>query len=171
MPQIIDLGGAPANEPCAQLGHTPDFRRINQLEVHAYRAAIQARFGPPPPGCALVTVHNAHDFGVYLTLGLKITAPSGSSEEVDAYATAVEDGLSSWLEAGFAPPVEYDDAVAYRVRSDIDGIIMGALSTTRPAADGRFPIPDFAVLHANLARAFPRQAQAFRQSLGQRVAA
>ena len=50
MSDIIDLGGAPANEDCAQLGHTPDFERLNRLEVAAYRAAIIARFGPPPDG-------------------------------------------------------------------------------------------------------------------------
>ena len=31
MSDIIDLGGAPANEDCAQLGHTPDFERLNRL--------------------------------------------------------------------------------------------------------------------------------------------
>jgi len=40
MSDIIDLGGAPANEDCAQLGHTPDFERLNRLEVAAYRAAM-----------------------------------------------------------------------------------------------------------------------------------
>ncbi len=38
MSDIIDLGGAPANEDCAQLGHTPDFERLNRLEVATYRA-------------------------------------------------------------------------------------------------------------------------------------
>ena len=35
MPITIDLGGAPAEEDCAQLGQTDDFARINQLEVLA----------------------------------------------------------------------------------------------------------------------------------------
>ena len=35
MPITIDLGGAPANEDCAQLGHTPDFAAVNRLEVDA----------------------------------------------------------------------------------------------------------------------------------------
>lgn len=33
MYDTYDLGGTPANEPCAQLGHTEDFSRINRLEV------------------------------------------------------------------------------------------------------------------------------------------
>jgi hypothetical protein len=74
MSDIIDLGGAPANEDCAQLGHTPDFERLNRLEVAAYRAAIIGRFGPPPDGCTLVSVTNRHDFGVYYSLGLKVDA-------------------------------------------------------------------------------------------------
>src|SRR3546814_12289724 len=62
MSNIIDLGGAPANEDCAQLGHTPDFERLNRLEVAAYRAAVIARCGPPPDGCALISITTRHDF-------------------------------------------------------------------------------------------------------------
>src|SRR3546814_21168986 len=50
MSNIIDLGGTPANEDCAQIGHTPDFERLNRLEVATYRAAVIARCGPPPDG-------------------------------------------------------------------------------------------------------------------------
>lgn len=169
MQNVIDIGGAPANEDCAQLGHTPDFARINRFEVDCYRAAIQARHGPPPPGCALVTIRNNHDFGVYLTVGLKVTAPHGSDPEVDAYCEAVEDGLGSWLEAGFAPPVRYDDEAGITIERDLGAVIQGALATTRPTSGGRFPIPDFAVLHANLQRVFPEHAEAYRRSAEQGV--
>jgi len=37
---IVDIGGAPANEDCAQLGQTENFAAINRLEVDTYRAAI-----------------------------------------------------------------------------------------------------------------------------------
>ena len=46
MPYNVDIGGAPANVVCAQLGRTPDFERTNRLEVAAYKAAIIARFSP-----------------------------------------------------------------------------------------------------------------------------
>src|SRR3546814_11874262 len=80
MSDIIDLGGAPGHEDCAQLGHTPDFERLNRLEVAAYRAAVIARFGPPPDGCALVFITNRHDFGIYRTPGLKVVAGARSEE-------------------------------------------------------------------------------------------
>ncbi|WP_337847802.1 hypothetical protein [Sphingomonas sp.] len=161
MSDTIDLGGAPGNEDCAQLGHTPDFDRLNRLEVATYRAAIIARFGSPPDGCALVSVTNRHDFGVYRTLGLEVDAIAARREPGASYIAAVQDGLGSWVEAGFAPPVRYDDGMAPAVDRDrIDDIVMGALIATRPDASGRFAIPDFEILHRNLAAAYPRSAEA-----------
>lgn len=167
MSDIIDLGGAPANEDCAQLGHTPDFERLNRLEVATYRAAIIARLGPPPEGCALVTLTNRHDFGVYYTLGLEIDAGAARRDpKVAAFAEAAGEGLGSWIEAGFAAPVRYDDGEAPKVdRASIDDIVTGALMATRPHPDGRFAIPDFAILHRNLAAAYPRSAEAAQQIL------
>ncbi|AGH51900.1 hypothetical protein G432_21105 (plasmid) [Sphingomonas sp. MM-1] len=76
------------------------------------------------------------------------------------------DGLASWVEAGFAPPVRYDDGRAPAVDRDrIDDIVMGALLATRPDPLGRFPIPDFEILHRNLAAAYPRCAEAANRSL------
>ena len=51
MPYFVDIGGTPANEPCAQLGQTPNFDVLNKLEVLAYKYAIIARYGSPPAGC------------------------------------------------------------------------------------------------------------------------
>ncbi|MCF8707001.1 hypothetical protein [Rhizorhapis sp. SPR117] len=166
MSDIIDLGGAPANEDCAQLGHSPDFERLNRLEVAVYRAAIIARFGPPPEGCALVSITNRHDFGIYRTLGLRVDGIVARRELAAAYIAAVEDGLGSWIEAGFVPPVRYDDgSVPVIERDHIDDIVTGALIATRPAASGRFAIPDFEILHRNLAAAYPRSAEAARALL------
>lgn len=167
MSNIIDLGGAPANEDCAQLGHTPDFERLNRLEVAAYRAAVIARCGPPPDGCALISITNRHDFGIYRTLGLRIDADAfRRNPSVAAYAETVQDGLASWVEAGFAPPVRYDDGRAPAVDRDrIDDIVTGALIATRPDPSGRFPVPDFEILHRNLAAAYPASAEAARTLL------
>lgn len=172
MSDIIDLGGAPANEDCAQLGHTPDFERLNRLEVAAYRAAVIARFGLPPDGCALISVTNRHDFGNYRTLGLKVDAGAYRCHPlVAAYAEAVQAGLASWVEAGFAPPVRYDDGRAPAVDRDrIDDIVTGALLATRPGPSGCFPVPDFEVLHCNLAAAYPASAEAARALLQETVA-
>ena len=162
MPITIDLGGAPANEDCAQLGHTPDFATVNHFEVLAYRAALIAVYGAPPAGCRLAPITNRHDFGDYATLALVISddAHLGSAR---AYATRVEDGLGSWLEAGMAPPITYDDARAIFTRDSIRDVILGALSTTRPDERDGFPIPALATLHANLVAGFPEEAARFRQ--------
>lgn len=166
MSDIIDLGGAPANEECAQLGHTPDFDKLNRLEVGAYRAAIIARYGPPPEGCTLISLTNRHDFGVYRTLALKVAVPPLGSKAVAPYVQAIQDGLGYWHEAGFAAPVRYDDGAAPAVeRGSVDEIVKGALLATRPDASGRFPIPDFELLHRNLAAAYPHCAEAAQRVL------
>lgn len=161
MSDIIDLGGAPANEDCAQLGHTPDFDKLNRLEVAAYRAAIIACHGLPPEGCSLVTVTNRHDFGIYRTLGLKIDALPSQRKTAFSYIEAVQDGLGHWHEAGFAAPVRYEEGGPPALdRDGIDEIITGALLATRPDGSGKFPIPEFETLHRNLAAAYPACAEA-----------
>lgn len=163
MSYIIDIGGAPANEDCAQLGRTPDFEAVNNFEVFAYKLAIIARHGTPPEGCRLTTHANRHDFGTYRTLALQMDAED--DEAVQAYAEAVEEGLGSWIEAGFSPPVSYEQSVATIHRPDPSELVIGALLTTRPNPDGSFALADFATLHGNLAAAFPQQAEAARQRL------
>ena len=156
MSNIIDLGGAPANEDCAQLGQTPDFDTVNAHEVFAYKLAIIARFGEPPAGCRLKPLANRHDFGTYRTLSLRID--DEEDEQVGAYVDLVENGLGSWLEAGFSPPITYEGSVGTIHQLDVTELLIGALQTTRPDADGTFPIPDFEVLHTILASAFPEEA-------------
>src|SRR3546814_5651983 len=109
-------------------------------------------------GCALVFITNRHDFGIYRTLGLKVDAGAYRRDpSFAAYVEAAQDGLASWVEAGFEPPVRYADGRAPAVDRDrIDDLVMGALLATRPDPLGRFPIPDFEILHTNLAAAYPR---------------
>ena len=111
-----------------------------------------------------MTVVNRHDFGVYHTLGLAAEAEAASRPHVAAYRDAVEDGLGFWHAAGFIAPVVYHGAAAVSVRT-LERAIVGAWQTTRRNPDGRFPIADFARLHANLAAAFPAEAEAFRAAM------
>jgi hypothetical protein len=163
MPYHIDLGGAPANEPCAQLGHTPDFAAVNLFEVNAYMLAVIALHGLPPKGCRLAPYANAHDFGTYRTLVLHID--DEADETVAAYAEAVEEGLSSWISACFSPPVEYDGCIATIPRREHSEVLIGALLVSRPRPDGTFAIPDFERVHTNLTAAFPEAAEAARARL------
>ena len=43
MPEYLPLGPGPTDEPCASLGITPDFARLNALELAVYEAALIAR--------------------------------------------------------------------------------------------------------------------------------
>ena len=166
MPYFIDLGGAPANEECAQLGHTQGFSDMNAYAVAAYHVGIIARFGQPPPGCRLAALANRHDFGTYRTLVLHVENELDAA--VRSYADQVEEGLGSWLEAGITPPVSYEGTLATISHRDRAELIIGALQTTRPDADGSFPLADFAVLHRHLSEAFPAEAVTARARLAER---
>ena len=166
MSYFVEIGAAPANAECAQLGQTRDFERINSLEVKLYAAALQARYGVPPAGCALKSVVNRHDFGNYLTLAVRVDEQVDGSPSVRQYLDRVEDGLASWIEAGFGPPIEYQhDGIASTGGRTFEDIVMGALRTTRPDPSGVFPLADFEVLHTNLTMAFPTLAAEVRQQL------
>jgi hypothetical protein len=166
MRKVIDIGAAPANADCAQLGQTRDFAIINRLEVRLYAAAIQARFGVPPAGCTLKPLLNRHDFGDYLTLALEVDDGVPTDGDVDAYIEAVENGLGSWIEAGFAPPIRYlADMTATTDGRSFEDIVMGALRTTRADEAGNWPVADFETLHSNLAAAFPALAEAVRAQM------
>lgn len=166
MPITIDLGGAPANEDCAQLGITPDFRAVNLFEVLSYRAAIIAVHGPPPEGCRLEPVSHRHDFGTYATLALIIQddAPLGPARN---YADTVEDGLGNWHEAVMAPPVTYHDGIARWHKRTASDVVFGVLMSTRPHDDGRFRIPAFATIHSNLSAAYETEAARFAALQGE----
>lgn len=158
MPHIIDIGGTPANENCAQLGQTDDFERLNRLEVEAYKAALIGRYGPPPAGCELVELRNPHDFGRYFTLGIRIADEDAAISAAADYIEQVENGLGSWLEAGFRAPVSYDDAGKPTEVRELADVIVSALLITRPARDGVFDIPENAAIHQHLVDAYPSAA-------------
>ncbi|MEP9404560.1 hypothetical protein [Sphingomonas sp. VNH70] len=167
MPHYIDLGAGPAEADCAQLGRTENFARLNRLELVAYRAALIARFGPPPAGCGYDIRDNHHDFGIYRTLILRIDPAMAEDATVVTYGELVENGLGSWIEAGLTAPVEYDarsQAVSVR---DLRDVIVSALLVTRPGTDGSFPVADFATLHGNLTQAWPEEAATARVRLAE----
>lgn len=158
MPHIIDIGGTPANENCAQLGQTKDFERLNRLEVAAYKAAVIGRYGPPPAGCELVELRNPHDFGRYFTLGIRVADEDAAIAAAADYLEKVENGLGSWLEAGFRAPVSYDDAGNPTEVRELSDVIVSALLITRPTPDGVFAIPENAVIYQHLVDAYPTAA-------------
>lgn len=166
MPITIDIGVAPANEDCAQLGLTPDYSAANRLEVLAYRAAIIAVHGTPPEGCRLEPKSNHHDFGTYCSLVLTITdeAPVRGAH---AYAAAVESGLGHWTEAAMAPPITYCDSIARWHKRTASDVVLAMLMSTRPDEDGHFRIPAFSTIHGNLTDAYPAEAARFAALQGE----
>lgn len=155
MTYTVEIGAAPINEECAQLGQTNDFEAINRLEVRLYRAAIIARYGVPPEGVTLRAKANAHDFGTYRELVAEVSDAVKDDPAVAEYIAQVEDGLFSWLCAGFAPPVRYKPGcIADSEGRTFDQIVAGAMMTTRPKPDGSFFPPDNKTLHDNLCAGF-----------------
>lgn len=156
MALIIEIGAAPCNEDCAQLGRTENFETLNRLEITLYRAAIIAAYGVPPEGVTLGSKSNHHDFGTYRELVARVATDKADEPEVCAYIERIEEGLSSWISAGFPPPVQYDrDGTATTHVRDADESIRSAMMVTRPNAHGAFFPADNEHLHRNLLAAFP----------------
>jgi len=142
MTETLILGGCPAEEDTAQLGRTPDFTRLNRLEVDCYQAALVARYGPPPAGATFARDGSDHDFGRYTELALRFDP---EDEAAVAYSTLIGEGLGRWFHAGFTAPVEYPDSTSPRLHhADLACAIRSAIITMRP------PYPDGERAIANL---------------------
>ena len=161
MPEYLPLGPGPTDEACASLGITPDFARLNALELAVYEAALIAVHGPPPGGTRFVIRHNRHDFGDYAELTLRLDTLSPATI---AYAKRVEPGLRTWIGAGFRAPVNYGEGPGHpRPQfAGAENAIISALVAARPNADGNFACAAFAETWRNLEPAYPASAAAAR---------
>ena len=89
----IEIGAAPNEEDCAQVGG-PDYARRARAECERYIKAIRAKLGPEPEGAELRIKLNAHDFGNYLEVVCDFDADNLESR---AYALAAEEHApSTW---------------------------------------------------------------------------
>lgn len=147
MAELFILGSCPAEEDTAQLGRTPNFKRLNLLEVDCYQAALIARFGPPPAEARFERQGSKHDFGRYHELALRFEPDSGAAV---AYATLVDEGIGRWFHAGFTAPVEYPDSTRPKIHhADLAAAIRSAISIMRP------PYPGGERMIANLRAHYP----------------
>lgn len=145
--RLLELGAGPANEPCAQLGRTPDFERVNRHELRAFQAAVIAVNGAPTAPLEFAAIANAHDFGTYWTLWVVSQVsvlPQGARRWLDGLDVPL-----SWISAGFPPPVTYAGSALPCLRPFAD-VIAAVLQITRPHADGSFFPPANALLHRNV---------------------
>lgn len=164
--QILHLGPVPADEPCAQLGRTRAFDRFALLETNVHRAALIARFGPPPPGASLRCEGQNHDLGRYYEL---IARYDRADSAARAWAAAIDRGLTRWLDAGFLAPILYDDAGQVRelLYSDhFDAARRVIVTLERLRIDGYGADWEAAAI-AHLRRAYPREAEDADQLLRQ----
>ena len=63
MKDSLNIGPAPSDEPCAQLG-SPDYKRIALAECQRFIEQIRRHY-PEPMGGYLSIARESHDFGVY----------------------------------------------------------------------------------------------------------
>ena len=148
--QTLTIGACPAEEEPAQLGISPDFARLNRLEVACYQAALIACYGPPPPSVEFKREASDHDFGRYVELAIRF---DDQDETATDYAFRVEDGIGRWFHAGFTAPVDYPTAATPVINhADVDAAIRSAISIMRP------PYPEGARMIANLRAHYPAHA-------------
>lgn len=154
----LDLEGAPTNEDCAQIGHTPNFAIVNTAETMLYRAALIAVAGSPPAGIILRIKANAHDFGTYRTVEARIDGEQDDGSHA-SYLETLETGIAFWHQAGFAPPQFGSLTASDQLAGFVVEAVASALRITRPSSTGTFFPESSGPIHHNLTAAFPEAAQ------------
>jgi hypothetical protein len=158
----FELETVPANEACAQVGQAENYSVLALAEARTYIAALQAKYGPAPQGCAFRVKSNAHDFGSYPSIVLAVERDDLRDPRIQEYLEQIEEGLEHWRDAGFTAPVEYDPRSSRAIRSrSADDAIFGALQATRSDAAGHFPYAGCDNLHTNLKAAYPLMGNRF----------
>jgi hypothetical protein len=67
MNEFIDIGPAPPEAACAQVGRDDYWDRAPR-ECWAYIGLLRRALGPEPDGARLAVKSNPHDFGTYLSV-------------------------------------------------------------------------------------------------------
>ncbi|CAM2198439.1 Lipoprotein (plasmid) [Paraburkholderia kururiensis] len=116
MVETIEIGSAPSDEQCAQVGES-DYPERSRAECRAFINQIKRAMGEPPDGVGLYVKSNVHDFGTYLEVAVKVAGVLTEEARGKAleYAYRCEsDSPASWDEearaelaaAGFPVTVE-----------------------------------------------------------------
>ena len=105
----ITLGTTPADEPCAQVGHSL-YRELCRIERNAFRAQIERHY-PRPDALTDADVRirvqaNAHDFGIYFDLEIVY---DGSNPAAVEYAYSIEEDAKHLL-------LKWDDKALAQLR-------------------------------------------------------
>jgi hypothetical protein len=105
----FDLGSAPADARCAQLGVDDDYESRARCECRALIHQFERVCGDPPPGTFFWIMANPHDFGTYYSVAVHF-----DPNDADAVAYAYrcdEEAPSEWdtaarLELDAGPDLE-----------------------------------------------------------------
>ncbi|MBS2132069.1 hypothetical protein KEX41_28185 (plasmid) [Burkholderia thailandensis] len=100
MVETIEIGSAPCDEQCAQVGQA-DYPERSRAECRAFINQIRRALGEPPEGVGLFIRSNAHDFGTYREVAVKV----GAVPTPEAREKAVEYAGRCESES----PVNWDD--------------------------------------------------------------
>lgn len=93
----LDLGCAPSDEHCAQLGVDDQYEACARRECRALINQFVRMLGEPPPGSFFRIMANPHDFGVYYSVAVHFDP---TDEDAVAYAYRCDE----------ASPSEWDTA-------------------------------------------------------------
>ena len=75
----LDLGCAPSDEDCAQLGVDDNYAVRARRECRALIKQFKRICGDPPPGAVFRIMENPHDFGVYLSVAIQFDPNDGDA--------------------------------------------------------------------------------------------
>lgn len=100
MRDSIDIGPAPCQEDCVQVGQE-NYERKARAECNRFIEAIRRKLGPEPEGAHLSVKSNPHDFGAYLSV---VCSYDDENEAARQYAYRCEsDGPKTWHDVEYVP--------------------------------------------------------------------
>lgn len=101
MRDFIEIGPAPFEEDCAQVGD-PDYQRQATAECRAFIEAIRRKLGPEPEGAYLKVKWFDHDFGSYCQVVCFFE--DDNPQAVDYAYKCEAEAPATWEEVGMTPP-------------------------------------------------------------------
>lgn len=92
MTETLEIGSAPYEEDCAQLGSS-DYTERSKAECMAFKAQLLRQFGEPPEGARLRIKGCSHDFGMYYEVAVSFDF---NDERAGLWAFGVENNAPAY---------------------------------------------------------------------------
>lgn len=99
--ETMELGSAPVNEDCAQVGST-NYPSVALEQCRRYKKLLEAKFGDPPGDAYFKVKSNLHDFGTYYEVA--VVYNENDEKEVE-FAFHVESNLPETWDDDVKVPV------------------------------------------------------------------